>query len=209
MIVGLTGAAGSGKDTVADILVQYRGFQRLAFADALYDEVRTAFDVPIGLLRNRETKETPTAMLTLWRCSDKDFCKTVEDILAARGATQIDREWLSPRQILQWWGTEYRRAQRQDYWTSRIAAMIGEQPDRRFVITDVRFQDEADVVRDAGGIIALVVRPGIAPVSTHATESFWRNCDPDWKIDNAGSLDDLRITVLSGKHIGSEKESVS
>jgi hypothetical protein len=207
MIVGLAGAAGSGKDTVADILVRYRGFQRLAFADALYEEVGTAFEVPIEFLRNRETKETPTFMLTLRRCTDKGFCATVAEILAARDVPCVEEAWLSPREILQWWGTEYRRAQRKVYWTSRVAAMIREQPDQHFVITDLRFPDEADVVRDAGGMIALVVRPDITPVSTHATESFWKNCDPDWKIDNAGSLDDLRETVLSEKRMASEKES--
>jgi hypothetical protein len=201
MIVGLTGAAGSGKDTVADILVQHRGFQRIAFADALYEEVSVAFNVPIGFLRNRETKESPTSMLALRRCADKGFRKTVADILDARDILCVEEEWRSSRQILQWWGTEYRRAQRKDYWTSRVAAMIREQPDQHFVVTDVRFPDEAEVVRGVGGIIAVVVRSGIAPVSTHVSESFWKDCKPDWKISNMGSLDDLRETVLSEKRI--------
>ena len=43
MIIGLTGAAGNGKDNVADILVEEHRFQRIAFADCLYEEVSTAF----------------------------------------------------------------------------------------------------------------------------------------------------------------------
>lgn len=77
MIIGLTGAAGSGKDTVAGVLSLEHGFRQIAFADALYAEVSTAFNVSVDFLKIRETKEAPTSKLALRRCVDPAFVRVV------------------------------------------------------------------------------------------------------------------------------------
>ena len=190
MILGLTGGAGSGKDSVADILVQEHGFQRIAFADALYEEVSTAFNVPITFLKNRETKESPTPRLALGCCANEEFCRVVMRACGVfRGAA-----W-SPRQILQWWGTEYRRAQRESYWIDKVRDRILSNGSLGWVITDVRFQNEADLVQELGGQLGLVLRPGIEPVANHVSEEFWQTCSPDIVIQNDGTLEGLQSTV--------------
>ncbi|MHB1642041.1 MAG: deoxynucleotide monophosphate kinase family protein [Acidithiobacillus sp.] len=190
MIIGLTGAAGSGKDSVADILVAKHGFQRIAFADCLYEEVSTAFNVPIDFLKNRDTKESPTLRLALGCCADEEFCRVVMRVCGvSRGAA-----W-SPRQILQWWGTEYRRAQREPYWIDKVRDRILSNGSLGWVITDVRFQNEADLVQELGGQLGLVLRPGIEPVANHVSEEFWQTCSPDVVIQNDGTLEDLAGTV--------------
>ncbi len=193
MIVGLTGAAGSGKDTVADILVSHRGFLRIAFADALYEEVSAAFGVSVGFLKNRDTKETATPHLALDRCADEQFVSAILRV-AGEETREASR---SPRQILQWWGTEYRRAKQPDYWLNQVRDRIRSDPEAHWVIPDVRFQNEADILRSLGGHIGLVLRAGVAPVVQHVSEAFWRSCEPDFTLHNDGTLDDLREAVLS------------
>lgn len=68
-LIGLTGPAGSGKDTVADFLVARHGYTKLAFADKLRAEICDAYNVPEQLLLKRETKKnTPLHRLALVYC---------------------------------------------------------------------------------------------------------------------------------------------
>ena len=234
MIIGLTGAAGSGKDSVADILVAERGFHRIAFADALYDEVSTAFNVSVEFLKNRETKEKRSPRLSLGHCMDGDFARVVRETRHG-GNRPIGHSSIpySPRQILQWWGTDYRRAQRESYWIDKVRDRMlstgvsihasceansegatplpnalypperggfnhenfGEQVD--WVLTDVRFQNEADLVQELGGQLGLVLRPGVKPVANHVSEEFWQTCSPDMVIENDRTLDELMADVCA------------
>ena len=72
-IIGLTGPAGCGKDTVAQLLATHLGFAHLAFADALRVEVAHAYGIDHGMLTRRDTKEVPTGALAFDRCKDMLF----------------------------------------------------------------------------------------------------------------------------------------
>ena len=167
-IVGLTGFMGAGKDTVASFLMD-AGWVRMAFADALYLEVSQAYGVSVAFLKNRDTKETPLPELALVKCADLDFvavmCEVVGRELENKAFSleqlvQTMNDPLSPRRVLQVWGTEYRRRLNGDsYWRDQVTNHIKEHPETNFVITDVRFPDEARVVEALGGTVARVVRP--------------------------------------------------
>lgn len=156
-VLGLTGIKGSGKDTLAQLLVERYGFRRLAFADALYKEVANAYGMTVEQLQVRKTKETPRDRLALINCADAEF---VAEILvhlsrtseSKKSVRQILTEPRSPRQILQWWGTEYRRKGRngiETYWTDKVYRQIvaSKEP---VVITDVRFPNEAELIGSFG-----------------------------------------------------------
>ncbi len=204
-IVALTGLAGSGKDTAADMLATHCGFTKLAFADPLRNEVAQAYNLGSNydLLTNRDTKEVPTSRLALCECSSFAFMGAVA---MATGAT-VDAAWLqaprSARQVLQWWGTEYRRAERVNYWSTAMVLRIKELANmgqRRFVITDCRFENEADAVRRLGGHIWQVHRPEayFALVEgEHPSMTDGSRLKPSVEVENSDELRHLRERVLA------------
>ena len=203
-IIAFTGSAGTGKDTAADILATHCGFTRLAFADALRTEVQAAFNVPLELLTRRDLKEMPTAALALVECTDMGFIGSMV-IDAFSNVPQIQRTWLTckltPRQILQWWGTEYRRAQRINYWLealrSRITQLHALDGRTRFVITDARFENEAAMIRAMGGVVWQITRDGVQPVEgQHASATDGARLNPSVVIDNSSTIHSLREAVL-------------
>jgi len=121
-IIGLHGPARAGKDTIADYLVSRYGFLKFAFSDALYREVADAYALPDeSLLRGESPKEVTTPRMALDRCDDPVFAELARSaILEAHQGLAFPRQiGLSPRWVLQHWGTEYRRAQDPDYWVKQ------------------------------------------------------------------------------------------
>ncbi len=179
IVIGLAGPAGAGKDSVADILVRTFGFVKFAFSDALYAEVRNAFALEDeSLLRNRETKEIPLAELAGENCLDSGFTNVLKEFIDS-GDTP-----LSPRQVLQWWGTEYRRAQTPNYWLDRAEDFIfglqkiyqyPEHAPQHFVECGTRFENEREWIKTGafgdrfGGNIWHVHRGEGVIASAHAS----------------------------------------
>lgn len=174
-IIGLTGFAGVGKDTVADLLVAHLGFRKLAFADALRAEVAEGFQVDPVYLSHPSTKHHAITALAMNR-APHDFLAAVAMTVGNDGRDQhghLSPAWLtaprSPRQVLQWWGTEYRRKRDARYWTRIVLdrlAIMHRNGAARFVLTDVRFENEADTVHAAGGLLWQITRPGIDGTTT-------------------------------------------
>ena len=203
-IIAFTGSAGTGKDTAADILATHCGFTKLAFADALRAEVQEAFKVPAELLTRRDLKESSTSALALVECADMGFSGAMVRNEMAHGL-MLDWGWLkrprSPRTILQWWGTEYRRAQRINYWLealrNRITQLHALDGRSRFVITDARFENEAAMIRAMGGVVWQIIRTDVQPVEgQHASATDGTRLNPSVIIDNSSTLHSLREAVL-------------
>ena len=209
-IIAISGLAGTGKDTVADILATHAGFTKLAFADALRSEIVNAYadgDAAAlrALLSRRDTKETPTTRLALVNCQDFGF-RGACAVAAFDQGIVLDRSWLheprSPRQIMQWWGTEYRRRQNLNYWTGKLTAHIHQLQQlnprtSRFVIPDCRFENEAATLRAMGGVVWQITRDSAAPVEHgHASATDGAKLNPSVVIDNSDTLHSLREAVL-------------
>lgn len=165
LVVGLTGKKGAGKDTFAQFLMDVYGFKRLAFADALYKEVREAFGIDNSVLSNRATKESDLPEMALAFCSNEDFVDVAIEYLRVAGESidEVLNKKRSPRVIMQLWGTEYRRHTIADsYWRDIVSATIDAAPaGSRFVITDVRFIDEAKTIEEYDGEVIRLLRPGL------------------------------------------------
>lgn len=195
-IIGLTGRAGSGKDTVAEILKEAFGHVPVAFAAALREEVAGAFGVDIRNLLHRSIKETPTGSLSIYKSKDRRFIEVMEccnlDLHCPR----------SPRQILQLWGTEYRRTMDSpDYWTDKLSEKIESlfrSGVKRIAITDVRFSNEAAFVKSCSGELWRIVRDNDAHASAlmHESELWHKQIAVDRTIYNNKSLGSLVCDVL-------------
>lgn len=207
ILIGLTGYAAVGKDTVADLLA-YQGFCKMAFADALRAEVSTAFGIGMDLLTNRIAKERPQQALAIGNgpTDFRTYLAMAQPSAAFTATGSLSDEWLhaprSPRQIMQWWGTEYRRKQSPNYWIMTMQARINAQLRNgfpRLVITDCRFDNEVDLLRTMGGEIWQITRPGHTGstenghVSTNGGDRF----KPEVVIANTHTVRHLHGLVLS------------
>ena len=203
-VIGLTGPMGSGKDTVADLLTTHCGAHKLAFADALRAEIVEAYCIEHVYLTRRETKEHPISALALRRCLDTAFVGRMIIQHQLFNDDQLDLDApRSPRQIMQWWGTEYRRATQPGYWVSKAAQHIHwlhkALRSRLVVITDVRFDDESHLVRSLGGQIWQIKRPGCdVATGAHVSEVTGEAFTPHLVINNSHDMRHLQQLVLGG-----------
>ena len=200
MIVGLTGPARCGKNTIADHLVDTYGFTRIAFSDALYKEVAEAFDVPESRLRNEETKDAKMLGFALRWSADKEFVLAVARAFDWVGSSVEAEAARSPREILQWWGTEYRRAQDPDYWVKRCAEQMcriagdgGDIHEARVAVDGVRFPNEEAYLRSLPGFEMWHIYRADAPqVAGHASETEQKritvDVERDAVIQNNGTI---------------------
>lgn len=195
MIIGVCGFIGSGKDTVADYLQNFHEFRRESFASTLKDAVSAVFGWDRTLLEGR-TKEA------------REWREQVDPWWAERLAMPT----LTPRWVLQYWGTEVcRRGFHDDIWIASLENKIRNSKDN-IVISDCRFPNEIQAIKNAGGKITWVQRgpmpewyeiawlanQGSNPalnemkkLGIHASEWAWIGTDFDITIDNNGSIDDL------------------
>ena len=104
------------------------------------------------------------------------------------------------RPILQWWGTEYRRTLfSPTYWIDKMRDRLTDQSKSGWVfVTDVRFQNEAEMIQDIGGFVVRVDRPGYCmceKTKDHISETDLDFFDFDHVIRNDGDLTDLKPAV--------------
>ena len=139
MIIGICGLIGSGKGTVGDILVA-QGYTKVSFADKLKDGVATIFGYDRSMLEG-DTDESRS-----WREQTDEFW--------SKETGRI----ITPRIVLQEFGTDCMRDGYYDgVWVSLLKQQILENPGD-YVIPDVRFRNEQDMIRELGGEIWRVQR---------------------------------------------------
>lgn len=201
-IIGLAGPAGCGKDTVANLLATHFHFTTLAFADRLRFEVCQAFSVSLSTLTHRPTKEEAIPELALERCLDNNFTSAMLRTVFKTFEGSVEEfmeQPRSPRQIMQWWGTEYKRSQLPNYWTQILVQRVNHQQllyQLRHVITDVRFENEAQAVRNTGGVVWQVKRPGIEATGTHTSDVDGSQFAPAAIINNNQDIRHLQGVVV-------------
>ena len=165
MLVGITGQAGVGKDTLADALIRKHGGVKTSFADPLKAACRELFQLSDAQLHDRSEKE------------------------------KIDDRWgRSPRQLLQLVGTDLLRNQLDKEifiksMRARVKNLLESNP--LVVVTDCRFENEAQLVRDLTGRVVHLQREGVRSVSPHISENRLSVQDEDVLLSNDSTVKDL------------------
>ncbi len=193
-LIGIAGNAGVGKDTAGEYIADSydkidtnifdANVKQYAFAEALKEICANVFYIPLTSFYDPEAKET---------------------LIPELGTT--------PRKIAQFVGTEMFRNLlpqlcpdlKQSIWIRNVEKQILHQRPRYAIITDVRFQDEAEWIVSNGGIILHLTRPehtGKVGIENHASESqiSWEKIiqggnedalKQRWIIENNGTIQDL------------------
>lgn len=184
MLIGISGKMSAGKDTTADVLVNRFGFIRRSMAAALREECFLALNelqAPAGV--------------------PEDLVRIIEQEGWHPGAVHAKPTPPSIRRLLQAWGTEFRRAQDTEYWIKRMRDWLLRNTGNSIVIPDIRFPNEADLVREFGGFVWIVRRVNAdatrdPAAHSHISERFcdeYRNWDAE--LSNDGCIADLHETV--------------
>lgn len=125
---------------------------------------------------------------------------------------KIDRWDKSPRQLYQLLGTDVARAIDDKVWIKGAQNFIDNNPDSSIVITDVRFPNEADWIRDNNGIVIFLERE-IADIEHcyHSSENSLSGEDVDFYIENDRTIDALHLQIyncLEEYNIKTEQEEL-
>jgi len=177
-IIGLTGKARSGKNTVASIIEDefiakmytLPDIHVVAFGDALKEACSLMFGIPLERFNSDDAKE---AKDNFWGFSPREICQYI--------GTEVAREHFDP-----------------EFWIKRLQLELQREYDVRndvFVIADVRFDNEAQWIRNNGGIVIRVVRPeanGDVGIPSHVSEAGVSENLIDYTIFNNGTLDQLQ-----------------
>lgn len=180
-LIGLAGASGCGKDTVAKFLCDTHEFRQIALADPIRIGIVAMFGIPMECLTDRTLKEQPL------------------DRLCGK----------SPRQVMQTLGTEWGRHHIcLDIWLK--VAQLGIDYHKHLaaannlylngiVISDIRFEGEAKWLRDQGGIIWHIHRPNnpYATNTGHLSEIPLQPLRDERYIVNGGDIEELYALVAT------------
>ena len=178
-IVAICGAKRSGKDVVADYMVQKYNYEKVKLAEPLKQVVNTLFD-----FTQDQTGET----------DEKD---------------QIDERWnITPRQALQFFGTEVMQYKIQEllpevgrnFWINSLVNRL--HPNKNYVVSDLRFYHEYEQLVKHGALIIRIDRPSLVSTDTHASEEEYKTIPYDILLPNTGDIHDLLVKLddsLAGK----------
>jgi hypothetical protein len=172
-VIGIAGKKFSGKDTLGHFFVQKYGYEQIAYADPLKE---------IG----------------------KIFGFTDEQLYGSK-KEELDEFWqVTPRKFLQFVGTDMFRDHSDkispnmgiNTWTNIVKKRIQENPNKYFVITDVRFPNEAELIKELGGTIIKLKRNNDSN-DEHASESLIESLPADFEFENNGTKEQLYSNVLT------------
>jgi hypothetical protein len=178
-VIGVSGWARAGKDTIADHLVLNHGYMKMSFADPMREALVNLN--PYIYIGGHVTHLSPAVDRIGWE----------------------DLKGLSPdiRPMLQRFGTEVGREMwGENFWVDAAIDRIGD--GGKVVFADVRFPNEADAIKALGGEVWRVSREGFGPANSHISEHAMDNYTFDSFVENDGTLDELYAKVEGLKENG-------
>lgn len=172
MIIGLSGYAQVGKDTIANYLVENYGFVKVSFADPI-----------------REALYKLDPKIRIDEVSNASLASAVDHM----GWEEVKRLSNDARELLQRLGTEVGREMfGKDFWVNQ--GLLRAKEHTNVVFADTRFRNEAEAIRANGGQVWRITKPGHGPVNGHPSETALDEYRFEWHV-----LNDLDQTNLYSK----------
>lgn len=183
LIIGLTGYAQSGKNTLADMLVGKFGFEQRAFADSLR-----------GILYALNPRLPEPNWAEVGDGFGQAGVVRVQDYIDKYGWEYAKTKVPEVRQLLQRLGTEGGRAFLGDnVW---VDGLFNKPHAARLVLTDCRFPSEINAVKDRGGVVVRVEREGYGPVNDHISETASLGLE-DFTVKNVGGPEQMFAQLIN------------
>lgn len=189
MIIGINGYAGSGKDTVGEIIKYLHPSEHWEikkFAGKLKEVASIILGIPTVMFENQEFKKKNLPQM--W--SDHGMPMTVRDFLQRLGTDAL-REGLHPNTWVNALMGEYTQTEHGGYDSEGTS--LYKYPN--WIVTDCRFPNEATAIKNQGGVVIKINRPGVNAVNAHPSEVALDHWNFDYTIDNNGSIEDLKQEV--------------
>jgi hypothetical protein len=159
-LIGITGLAGSGKDTLADGIAAIDVYVKYSLADPIKAAINTMFGFGPVHWTDREWKEKPIPWLG-------ETAQRSPRFLAQTLGTEWGRQIIHPEIWLRIADQKFQRiSQTGTMQGGRIMGM-------GMIVPDIRFDNEAKWIKDNGGLLLKVERPDLEEISenSHATEA--------------------------------------
>ena len=184
LLIGLTGFAQAGKDTLASQFVEKFGFGRKGFADNLR-----------GMLYAINPRLPEPNWAEVGDGFGENGVVRVSDYVDAFGWEKAKRDIPEIRQLLQRLGTDGGRMHLGDnVW---VESLLNSPQSPRLVIPDCRFPNEVKAIKDRGGVVIRVNREGYGPINDHISETASLGLE-DFSVQNDGSPIDMLTDALYG-----------
>jgi hypothetical protein len=214
LIIGFGHRSRSGKDTAAAAIIEQRGLRPRCLEpwDGISSRTGTVGDYDIRRygfgdeLKREVTQAAISAggmenLFGTWEFyrADGAFVELPQWVLEGYETNPDMSDPLCPlgkqRTLLQWWGTEYRRSVNQNYWVDKALKRIKEENPQIALITDVRFPNEFQCIKDLGEVVR-IDRPSLPPLTkdAHISERALADVpDEEWSrvIVNDGTLEEF------------------
>jgi len=208
-IIGVFGYAGSGKDTVGKLIQYNMSRSRIPIEELIEDysnnewwmEEQSGWEIKKWAGKLKYIASIITG-IPVEKFEDQEFKKT-----------NLGPEWgMTVRDLLQILGTEAMRdGLHKNVWVNALMADYKIHSEHfndiangretgdgypNWIITDTRFPNEAQAIKDKGGMVIKVDRPGVGPVNGHPSEDALKDYNFDYVIHNDGSINDLDNKVI-------------
>lgn len=181
MIIGINGRMMAGKDSFAEIFAEtYENVERVAFAAKLKESCAALFNISLGELEELKVEES-VELVASWD-GELDFFS-------------FDYQPLNFRQLLQRYGTEaHREIFGDDFWIRQLLDNVID-AEKFVLVTDCRFPNEAQAIKNRGGLVIRIVRPDQDDHGNHHASEQNIDALVDYFVVNDGDLSKLRFEV--------------
>lgn len=191
-LIGISGKMGSGKDTVAGIIQRLTGddWRVMRFAGKLKQIASILTGIPVEKFEDQNFKASN--LPECWDVFQYKFCPGGTGVLPVYDG-EVNQRAMTVRELLQKLGTDCIRDRlHQNAWVNALFADYSDS--QKWIVPDTRFANEYGAIRDRGGIVIRVERPG-AKTGSHPSETALDGFEFDYTIVNDGDLNELTVKV--------------